>query len=320
MSTDLIRPEVKRDHWGRYLLPDPEGSDKAVPWTRVTTFAKTIADTMALSKWSQRMVAKGVAARSDLYALAAATPIEDKKTLDRLAEDAKQAAQASAGANLGTALHTFTERYDQGEDVRPPAPWNADLDAYKKALVENRITVHSEYIERIVVIPELKLAGTLDRLVTLLGFGLMVDDLKTGKDLSYSWGEIAIQLAVYSRAPLMWDPVAGRYEDMPAVHQETALVMHLPVGKARCDVYTVDIAAGWAAAQLCAKARSWRARRNLATPYRAPDVSGGQVLTAIQSATTEAQLIALWEVHDAAGRWTDEHTAAAVARKNALRT
>jgi len=42
------------------------------------------------------------------------------------------------------------------------------------------------------------------------------------------------------------------------------LVLHLPAGEGRCTPYLVDVAAGWEAAQLCAQARAWRARRDLA--------------------------------------------------------
>lgn len=49
--------------------------------------------------------------------------------------------------------------------------------------------------------------------------------------------------------------------------------MHLPVGEARCDLYMVDIAAGWDMASICGTVRDWRKRKNLAAPYLVRDRS-----------------------------------------------
>lgn len=182
LLTDLqAMPEPKRDRWGRALIPHPD-TGKETAFTRVTTFAKSISDTFGLAKWQTRMAVKGLTMRPDLFALAAATPTTDSKTLDRLAEDAKEAAGSSAGANSGTALHSFTERVDRGERVVIPAPWDADVAAYRKAMADAGLTVDRRYIERMVVIPELGCAGTFDRLLgwapTPARTELLVGDLK----------------------------------------------------------------------------------------------------------------------------------------------
>jgi hypothetical protein len=62
------------DHLKRYLLPDPVTGGKDVPWTRVSTYAKSISDMYGLTQWEKRMVAKGVGLRSDLYALGVRNP------------------------------------------------------------------------------------------------------------------------------------------------------------------------------------------------------------------------------------------------------
>ncbi len=49
----LTRPEPKRDRWGRYLIV-PTAGGKARSHTRVTTFAKSIADTYNLTEWAKR--------------------------------------------------------------------------------------------------------------------------------------------------------------------------------------------------------------------------------------------------------------------------
>jgi len=327
-DTPNPQPEPKRDRWGRYMLPDPAApSGKAQPWTRATTFAKSIADTFGLTQWEMRMVAAGIGLRRDLYALACAATVDDKDTLNRVAKDAKEAAAASAGANLGTALHSFTEALDRGETVNAPEPWAADVDAYRTAMSNARITAQPDFVERIVVLKNLRVAGTLDRVVTLPDGRLAIGDLKTGKDLSYSWGEIAIQLALYANADVMWNGITDQYEPMPQVDKTTAVVMHLPVGKARCDLYEVDIAAGWEAAQMCAQVRQWRARRDLANTWGttpAPTLSNSQLLhrqrihNAIRAAGSEDVLTHIWRTESAAGRWLPEHTESAAERKQKL--
>lgn len=347
-DTPQHRPEAKRDRYGRYLLPDPDGK-KELAWTRATTFAKSISDTFGLTKWELRMAVKGVAMRSDLYALAASTPVEDKAKLDRIAADAKEAAAASSGANLGTALHGFTERLDAGEHVDVPQPWLDDVRAYHGALAAASVRILPHLIERIVVVPELKVAGTLDRIVNMGRDDqpARIADVKTGKDLAFAWLEIAIQLALYAHATAMWNDTAQAYEPMPDVDKERALVMHLPAGQARCDLYTVDIAAGWEAAQVCQQVRQWRNRKQLADPFRGdplpslrrgitsgddPRPTGMErhsdlseqkadrdwLNSRIDNAATVDRLTIIWAEADAAGYWTPAHTERAAARKRQL--
>jgi hypothetical protein len=328
-ATSTPEPETKRDRYGRYLLPAVDGK-KEQPWTRATTFAKSVADTFGLTQWEVRMVTAGIGMRRDLYALAAATPVDDKDKLNRIAKDAKEAAAASSGANLGTALHSFTEAHDRGEPVNPPEPWNRDLDAYRDALADAQITAVPEWIERIVIVPDLQVAGTLDRVVRLVDGRLVIGDVKTGKDLSYSWGDIAIQLALYANAPLMWNKTTEQYEPMPQVDRNIGIVMHLPAGKATCTIHQVDIAAGWEAAQLCRQVRAWRSRRNLAAQYTptpaattvtdrlATQAVDSILLSRIAEAATVDQLTQLWSTNQAG--WTATHTAAAARRKRHLQT
>ncbi len=259
--------EPSRDRYGRYLLPDPvTGQERA--WTRATTWAKTLSDTTGLHRWECRMVAKGITLRPDLYALAAAAPAKDVAALDALTEAAREAAAASASANLGTALHKFTERHDRGERIAPPEPWAADLAAYAATMRAEGITIDPAHIERITPVPDLGAAGTLDRIAKVPGHGLVIADVKTGQDLRHSWGEIAIQLAIYAHGAGLWTGTG--YDPMPEVSQDRALVIHLPAGQARCELHWLDIAAGWEAARLAATVRAWRGRRDLTQPYAAP--------------------------------------------------
>jgi len=314
----------KRDRWGRYLLPDPEtGREKA--WTRATTLSSTLADTFGLTRWQMRMVAKGLGMRSDLLALAAAAHVDDKQTLDRVANDAKEAAGSSAGANSGTALHSFTEAVDRGEDTDIPDPWGADISAYRAEMDAHRVTVHPEWIERITICPRFGVAGTFDRIVTLADGRRVIGDVKTGKDLSYSWNEIAIQLALYAHATHIW--CGDHWEKMPVVDPSEAIVMWLPVGQAKCELHTVNIIDGWDMAQVAYDVRAWRARRNLAKRIESPVEVGqrllkhsdrGTVKRRLAAAGSVDELTAIWAEADAAGLWTSDLTATAASRKKAL--
>ena len=258
--------EPRRDHWGRYMLRPPSGG-KPVAHTRATTVAETLDDRYNLEKWQQRHVALGIAARDDLYALACSHTADDKGPLNKLCEQAIEASKASSRANVGTALHRLTERLDAGEQFEVPDLWRADTDAYLAACEAHGIQTDPTMIERIAVIEgeSEPVAGTLDRVVTW-GGRRFIGDLKTGRDLSWSWRAIAVQLALYAHGASLYNPETDEHEAMPEVDQERALVFHLPAGEGRCDVYTVDLVAGWEAAQQSLAVRAWRKRRDLATP------------------------------------------------------
>lgn len=273
--TPPARPEPERDHHGRYLIPDPVTGEKRA-WTRATTWAATVAETFALQQWGLRMAAIGLARRPDLLTGVAAVLDPDskdgKRALDKLIERAQEDAQASARSTLGTALHSFAEAHDTGRQVTYiPPPFDRDLEAYRKAM--QTVRVSPNYVEKIGVLPDLGVAGTMDRVVAFHHSRQpMVGDLKTGRDLSYSWTEIAIQLALYAHATHVWDPAEKLHRPMLEVDQKQALVVHLPAGEARCRLYIVDIAAGWEMAQICGTVRDWRGRKNLASPLLAEEV------------------------------------------------
>jgi hypothetical protein len=257
-------PEVKRDRWGRYLLPDPT-SGKLQAWTRATTFAKSASDTFALAQWQSRTVAKGMSMRPDLYALAAATHPDDKETLNRIAEQAKEAGGGSKAASIGTALHAFTEQEDRGEKPVVPEPWTDNVALYNKCLVQHQLTIDPNFIEAVVLVPEFGVAGTLDRLGNLPEVPVLrVVDLKTGKDLSYGWMEIAVQLFLYSRASHWYDVATQTLHEMPSVDQKIGNVIHLPVNQKTVALYEVDLELGATVASHIAPIRELRKRKDYA--------------------------------------------------------
>lgn len=262
--------EVKRDRYSRYLITPPGGGEP-VAHTRVTTIADVLDDRHFLEKYLQRMVAHGLSKRDDLAALAAATPLSEKKALNKICSDAIEAAGGSGRANKGTAVHGFTERIDRGEELDIPAPWDADVAAYKACLERHNIEIDPERVERIAVCTDLPepVAGTIDRIV---GWGdeTFIADLKTGKSLDFSWRKIAVQLGIYVHAATLYDPETDSHEPMPHVNQEAALVFHLPAGEGRCEAYMVDIQEGWRAANASLWVREWRKRDDLVSRLEQP--------------------------------------------------
>jgi hypothetical protein len=257
-------------------------------WTRATTIASTLEDRYGLERWAKRNVVLGIAARPDLYALAASAKPEDKDLLHSIIDDAEEAAKALSGSNLGSALHRITARIDTGEELDVPAAWRPDVDAYCQTLADAHIKIHPEYVERVVLAYKPGIAGTLDRLVTYEG-ETYVADLKTGASaLDYGATDIAVQLTIYANASHMWrgssedadnnrdrygryllpdpDLEPGEYEPMPEVSKTRALVIHLPVEQARCDLYWIDIEAGVEAVKTALWVREWRKRRDLSYP------------------------------------------------------
>src|SRR5690625_2555385 len=316
---------IERDRFGRPLILQQNGTDagKRIPYTRVTTVAGSTDDKHGLITWKSRLTALGLTQRRDLYTAIAATDPEDKRTLNRLANEAADAAGATAAATTGTAIHTFTERHDRGEPIgHIPDEHKADLDAYAQATAGWKHLA----VEQFLVNHEFKTAGTTDRGVES-DEQTFTAELTTRSSVNFplAW---AIQLAIYSRS-LPWDTeneVTIPWDTQP--NQEKGIIIHLPAGKGECSIYWVDLNAGWDAARLAFRVRQWRTNRNLLTPFGSepptaptppvvPTETDDWLLDTIRHADSEITLNYLWNTN--AHQWADHHTEAAKARKDFLR-
>ncbi len=247
---------------GRYLLPGPDG--KPLSLQRVTNFLKVISDTYNLDLWQKRMVVKGIGLRPDLYVEAAATPLEDRETLNRIADDAKEFAGGSTAANTGKALHNFIVAVNSGIEVEVPPPWNKDIEAYVECLKRHNITPLAEYSERIVICKDLMVAGRFDNLCRLIDNRLVVTDNKTGQSMDFGHLDMAIQLAIYANGDAIWNDQKKCYEAMPeGIDKKEGLIIHVPAEKGVACVKSVDIEEGYRAAKVCAAIHGWRRKRNL---------------------------------------------------------
>jgi hypothetical protein len=269
--------------------------------TRVTTMAGWMKDTYALGQWQIRQAVHGIGKRPDLYALACALdPEADKGELQNICEKAAEAAESSRGAHNGSALHAFTERVDRGKPAGTiPGHLTGDVAAYQAGLEREKISIMPDMLERMVIIPKFTAAGTFDRLLTSPHWPLSrVGDLKSAKELKYSHLDISIQMALYAHGTAIWNPLTERYERMPEVDRKTGVVLWLPVGASRFEVWEVDLEAGWEYAHLAAKVGAARKRKDLLRP------AGPPVLASIPAAETPRSFREIKDAHATAGTVT----------------
>lgn len=266
---------IERDRYGRPLV-QPPGGGRPIPYSRASSFGDVLDDKEGLALWKLRMAVKGLARRPDLLLAASSTPLADKSRLNAIAREAIDAADDRKAASVGTSLHALTEALDRGEDLPLfPEPYKADVAAYGAATSR----FEHRHVERFVVCDELQVAGTPDRVfhhTDALPFnGVVLDpatrigDLKTGGDSRYL-GRHAVQLAIYAHSEL-YDPETGERRPITApfagaagVARDWGVIFHMPAGAGVCDLYAVDLAAGWDGALLAADVRAWRRRKGLA--------------------------------------------------------
>lgn len=288
---------------GRYVGPHPE-TGKQTRWTRTTNFVELVKDSIALDEWKGRMTALGLVLRPDLQGrvhglvqgrVAADVAKEERKELNGIVEQAKEAAGSKTRSRKGTLLHKYTEEVDAGrrtlEDV--PDEFRTEVAVYQRALADAGYRIVPTLIERSVVSVELEVVGTFDRILACVrdqepfelhdgtviqvrAGDFVLGDVKSGANLRYAEKEIGVQEAVYAHAAnengvAVPDAASGgapawRWAPLPEfgvprVREDVGVVMHVPYGEARCSVLHYDLTVGWNGALLCAKNRDWRRRK-----------------------------------------------------------
>jgi hypothetical protein len=288
-------------------------------------------DTYHLGQWQMRMVALGMAKRRDLQIAAAAiTDPKDryqKRTLNDLAKSAVEAANGSAAATTGTALHSLTEQIDAGhEPAYVPEEFEADLAAYRQ------VTEGFTFLdaEGFVVVDDLRVGGSYDRIAhfpdgLLAPDGTHLDtaiwDLKTGGSTEGLFGinKISMQLGVYANG-VKYDHTLGSRSELPgSPSKKWGIICHLPAGSGQAQLLWVDIAAGWEAASLLAPGvHAWRKRKDLSSSFRTA-TSTVRPLGLPEQIATAPDYAALQQIHaDNRLVWTAGLTSLAKARKAEL--
>lgn len=252
--------DVPRDRWGRPLIIPPGGGDP-VAYTRMSTLAKVLDDQSNLIAWGKRTVAVGLLKRpalmTKLSGLVAAGDLDDYKTkraLNKLCDEAVEAAGGSDKASVGTGLHALTEALDAGRPLEYVAPADlARVDEYRAA------TAGYEALraEGFVVVDEIQAAGSYDRLWRCPDGRVRVGDLKTGSwDKRYPMG-VTSQLAGYARGA-HYDFETGEREPLhPDIDPTTGLLVFMPPDGG-CEIVPLDLTLGWRVLTTAVETRALR--------------------------------------------------------------
>lgn len=261
--------EPPRDHLGRYVLPSIDGTIANGSWSRATTVAKAVEDREGLNKWKDRTAAKGFGMRPDLAALAA---VSTGKAADAVVEQARSAGGGDVGRNHGTATHAaIVQAVADGGRLDNVAPqFHSDVRAALAELQRHGIALDPHWCERVVLNEKREIAGTLDYLAKIAGSDVwVVLDVKTGS-LSYGAGGFAIQQAIYAECEYARDFTTNTWEKLPPIRSDFALILHVPHGQGRAELFTIDLATGRAGLDLALAVRAFGKAKPLA-PY-APGV------------------------------------------------
>jgi hypothetical protein len=251
----------------------------------ISAVAKIPEDDYRLDLWRKRQILIGCALQPQLVERAAAH-FDDRDVMDRLAEEAAVAAKSHDAAGRGTAAHRIAERVDLSELIIDTPQARAVQQAWAHALEVADLEIVPDLVERIVVYPDLLIAGRFDRFARRKTDGrLCALDIKTGPNAVKYPHPVAVQCALYANAPLMAGPV-GRdggttthFEPLPDVDRTVGYVVHMPNDE-QVDVVGVDLEAGWKAAQLCFAVIDWRRKKDLLIPVTEIPVGGEDDVTA----------------------------------------
>ncbi len=259
-TDDFTTGEAPKDRWGRYLITTRTGKQTSFP--RVTTFAKCLDDEGALTAWKGRMTATGLVQRNDLL-VAASAALDDRNALDRIVQQAIEAAGASSKANIGTALHSLTQALDLGQQPAILPGLQGDVDAYLKGIIKHGVVISPSLVEVLLVNEKFEYAGTADRIARFsTRKKKQVFDLKTGS-IDYAMNAIAVQMAMYANAEYIYNWRTQEHIPMPDLDKTRGVILHLPAGQGELSLYEVDLVAGWEAAQMAMEVRAWRKRKDL---------------------------------------------------------
>jgi hypothetical protein len=259
------KPDFRRAN-GAPLIINADGVNQRC--SRPSNWGKELDDENALVNWKLDRAIEGTARDPALQARAVAVKTDDRATWKELREAAINAGRGSQAADIGTALHAMSERWeDPDDDFDPGEPYVSHLKAYSAEI--ERLGLVSELTECKMVNDELRAAGTADRVYRLtkglitpdgevLPEGtLIIGDLKTGKRLDFSKAGYTVQMAVYAASQL-YDVVEDKYLPTPDINQDWGILVHLPSNEPICEAFWVNLEHGRWGAYLTQCVRQWR--------------------------------------------------------------
>jgi len=269
-------PDFRRAN-GAPMIIDKEG--KNVRLSRPSSWGKILDDENALVNWKIDRAAQGVAGDKALQARYIAVKEDDRNTFKTLRELAINAGKGEQSADIGTALHAMSVRWeDPNDDFQPPEEYAKSLRVYSQCLEEHHLI--SQLFEYHVVNLKMGCAGTADRLYGATGDimtpdgeihppnTLFVGDLKTGKKLDYSLPGYTVQMALYADGEF-YDVVNDVFLPTPQINKDWGILVHLPAGQEVCTLIWVDLGVGEWGAQLVDQVKQWRRKWKNIGPFGA---------------------------------------------------
>lgn len=336
---EFLAPErPPRGSGGRPLLI-PRGAEVAdenrVPYTRASALSDVLEEFSFLWKWKMRGAVKGVADRPDLARLIAAEPYtcgfaDDEqankqagRNIDLVIERAMDHAGVDMKADYGTAIHLRTEPGNAEHD--PDDKQSDDVEATWELWAKMGI-VHIG-TEVFFANDAIKSAGTADNITYVPGVGILITDKKTS---SKAKANFDVQLADYANGDVynvdtdqrmsLEEYVAARGWDPALIRRDVGIIWWVKNGK--CEARWLDLDYGWEWAQIAARIiderrpAANRVAKNVTTALlKGADEQRQRLLQALRVSPNPDQI---WGNPAARAIWTDEHTAAAAARKAEL--
>lgn len=254
---------------GSPLVSDPNDPNKTLRYRRPSGYGKPLDDEAALTEWRIWKAMTGVARSRALQTKVAACKDDDRTEKHTLRDEAMDKGAANESADTGTGLHAMTARIEDTADVDfdPPDAYRPDLDAYVSCLATYGLV--SEYVEVHMVNDAYRAAGTADRIYRTTmpltdpngqvwpAGTLFLADLKTGAKLDFSLPGYCVQCAIYADG-MFYDIHTESRVPTPEINREWTLLVHLPVGKARCDLLWCSVTLGLQGAYLSYQVKEWR--------------------------------------------------------------
>lgn len=346
----LAPDRPRRDGSGRpMLIPrgvevtgyDHLDDENRVAYTRASGLGDMLEEFSFLWKWKMRGLAVGLAQSTDLVRLAAAETYtcgfaEDERAnrasgrrVDEIIERALDRAGVAEKADYGTAIHARTEPGNDGVD--PDEKQDADVESCWQLWAE--LGVVNIGTEIFTANDRLRSAGTFDHLSYVPGYGIIITDKKTSSKAKATYD---VQLSSYAGGPdadsdvydvdtdtrqSLEEYVAAQGWDPALINRSVGLIWWVKGGKTQARF--LDLDRGYQAARTAAWIRDERRSMGVApdvTRTIRAEVSSqrDRLLTLLSTAPSIEALNALWNNPAAQAIWTDDHMAAATARRETL--
>jgi hypothetical protein len=269
--------DFARDRRGRPYVVTPEG--RTTTYTRCTTYIGVLDDKSNLEMWKMRTLLawalgtpreKRTDTWTSLYREARAG-MTDNRIANALIHRALGEGGSKDRAAAGTAVHTLTQRNDEGTALGEALAASPHLAAYRALTAGWRHLL----IEHPTVCDELAVAGTPDRIsdtgdpCKTCGNTVRVADVKSGRVDGYTEREQAMQLAIYAHS-LAYDTATDTRTPIDVCRHE-GVIIHMPIESEDplrdSGLIRIDIERGWELVQTARAVHAARRVKGLLSPW-----------------------------------------------------